>query len=183
MSSKKETIKTPFNERFSQLADILKRKYFITQNALAKKIGISGAALSDLISGKSKSAANTTLKALEIEYGVSSEWLTEGIGNPFRYEDGDLITNPFKPDEIQVVSHLKEVILEKDKKIGILKDQVAELKADKEELKADKVQLMERIAGLEADKEELKTDKEAILAEFSELKKEMVGLEKRQTGA
>jgi transcriptional regulator with XRE-family HTH domain len=134
MSNKKMPVSSDFTKRFAYVIEMLKDIHGVKQRGIAKDIGISEAALSDLIKGKSKSAAGSTLKALEIEYGVNKEWLLEQKGEPLIHDGGLPRLNPFLPEEMVELRHMKEILSEKNETIRILTDQVQGLKADKERL-------------------------------------------------
>lgn len=152
MSSKNILVKTPFNERVRYVINIIKKQNMLTQNSIAKRIGISGAALSDLLSGKSKSAAGTTLKALEVEFGVNPEWLTKEKGDPFHFGMGVPVVEPFGTSSTIAISHLKEIVDEKSERIKLLESLVEGLKADKERLIAENNELKREITDLEKGK-------------------------------
>lgn len=134
MSSKKDSMPNNFNKRFAYVIEILKKNEGISQRAIAETIGISAAALSDLMTGKSKSASGKTLSALQAEFGVSPVWLTKQEGEPLITHENSPKLSPFLPDEMAEIRHMKEMISEKNERIRILTDQVEGLKADKERL-------------------------------------------------
>ena len=152
MSRKKMSEQNDFNKRFAYIIEYIEKYETLSRNQIAKSIGISGAALSDLISGKSQSAKETTLKALEVEYGVNPEWLREQKGEPLHMADNFLKLNPFLPEEMVEIKHMKEILSEKNEKIRILTDQV-------EGLKADKLRLLEQVDKLEREIATLEDDK------------------------
>jgi len=83
MSTEKSNELTTFTQRFCYIIDKIKDKYGINQTAISKELGLSTAALSQLKNGDSKSAAGTTLSALENKFLVNTEWLNRNEGEPF----------------------------------------------------------------------------------------------------
>lgn len=83
-----------------KIKELLKKKG-ISQTELAKRIGVSRAAVSEWIRGKSK-PSESTLKLIAKEFNVNEEWLKTGKGEMFvegtvvEKEEG--IKVPFYPD-------------------------------------------------------------------------------------
>lgn len=83
MSSEKINQLNSFSDRFAYVIVKIKQLHGYTQKKIAEEIGISSPGLSRLISGESKTAAGTTLSALESKFKVNPEWLTKRKGEPF----------------------------------------------------------------------------------------------------
>jgi transcriptional regulator with XRE-family HTH domain len=64
---------------FSQRLELLLKNSMIKKNALAKEIGISAQAITEMVKGRSK-AAPQTIKQLSKFFQVSEEWLEYGTG-------------------------------------------------------------------------------------------------------
>ncbi|MDH5560197.1 MAG: helix-turn-helix transcriptional regulator [Deltaproteobacteria bacterium] len=72
-----------FSERITFLIDFIGNEYNLTQNAIAELIGIKGASLSGLKSGKSSQPSRSTVLAFQQKFGVNPAWLNTGEGDPF----------------------------------------------------------------------------------------------------
>lgn len=67
------------NDRFSEAIEIKKQK----RTDVAKKLGITDAAISRICSGKAN-PSNQTIKSFCDNYGIDREWLETGKGEPIR---------------------------------------------------------------------------------------------------
>ena len=67
------------NDRFSAAIEIKKQK----RTDVAKKLGITDAAISRICSGKAN-PSNQTIKSFCDNYGIDREWLETGKGEPIR---------------------------------------------------------------------------------------------------
>lgn len=55
----------------------------LTMDAFAKRIGISGGAVSLIESGKTETPSNQTIVIICREFNVDEDWLRDGTGEPF----------------------------------------------------------------------------------------------------
>lgn len=69
------------NERFSEAIELKEQK----RTDVAKKLGITDAAISRICSGKSN-PSQQTIKSFCDNYGVDRVWLETGEGEPFRQQ-------------------------------------------------------------------------------------------------
>lgn len=169
MSTEKSNGLTTFTQRFCYIIDKIKDKYGINQTAISKELGLSTAALSQLKSGDSKSAAGTTLSALENKFLVNTEWLNRSEGEPFLKnidigiekreigtEEGNVIYSETDYSSLSV--HLQDVELtepqlknirhwihENTEQIVTLKKQIRSLEMDKRYLQGTIDTLYEKV--------------------------------------
>lgn len=73
------------NERIKELRKALK----LSQDAFARRIGISGASVSRLESGENEPSAQTVAFICR-EFNVSEAWLRYGTGEMYRKNDGEV---------------------------------------------------------------------------------------------
>lgn len=56
------------------------------QAALAKRIGLSGTAVSKIESGKSKAPSAATLMKIAAVFEANPEWIMRGVGHPYELQ-------------------------------------------------------------------------------------------------
>ena len=83
MTTKKLAERTEFNARFERAVETLKSKAGVKQKDIAERLAIAPSSVTALISGKSKTASKQTLRLMELNYGVSQQWLESGEGGMF----------------------------------------------------------------------------------------------------
>jgi transcriptional regulator with XRE-family HTH domain len=144
----------------------------LNKKSFADRLGVSGAYVTELESGKGKKISKPLAKLISYEFGISSTWVESGEGEV----EASISKDVSSPTDHQTSTDNERIVSEKNNRTESLEKINRSLEEDKQELRADKKQLTAVIVGLEADKERL-------LSEIAELKKEMAGMEKRQTGS
>jgi transcriptional regulator with XRE-family HTH domain len=169
MSTEKSSELNTFTQRFFYIIDKIKDKYGINQTAISKELGLSTAALSQLKNGDSKSAAGTTLSALENKFLVNTEWLNRNEGEPFLKnikigvekreigaEEGTVIYSEIDYSSLSVhiqdvdlterqLKNIRHWIYENTEQITTLKKQIHALEMDKRYLQGTIDTLYEKV--------------------------------------
>ena len=100
---------------------LIRSKEGLSQEAFGKRIGVTGAAISRIESGD-REPSEPVVRAICREFGVSYDWLTEGIGPmyvPQSDNDIELITramegkNENKKQLIRIMADMPDELLDK----------------------------------------------------------------------
>jgi len=70
----------PINIRFKEMLGALKEKWGHSRVRIAKNLAVERAALTHLVSGRTKAPSGQTVRLLGDVYGVSAGWLHDGAG-------------------------------------------------------------------------------------------------------
>lgn len=66
---------------------IIRKRLGMSQAEFAEKLGITGAALSKIENGLTKSPRSIIIRSLHNEYGVNLTWLNHNIGDVFEKDE------------------------------------------------------------------------------------------------
>ena len=90
----------------------------LNQDELARSIGLKRGSYSDVERGKVESLSESTLMLLEINFGISRDWLLEGEGNMILTSGG----------EVPEVVRLQNLVEEQNTEILKLRGVISEIR-------------------------------------------------------
>ena len=81
------------NIRFKEMLDVLKEKFGNSRVRIAVNLAVDRAALTHLVSGRTKAPSGQTVRLLGDVYGVSAGWLHDGAGEMFLFLGRHVVSN------------------------------------------------------------------------------------------
>lgn len=115
-------------EPFERL-HFIRKKLGESQENFSKNLGVQRGSYSDVERGKVKNFSDGMLLLLRINYGVNTEWVLTGTGEPFLPKG--VAKDPFTDDKEALLEKLREkdVIIEaQKKKIQSLEKRIEEIR-------------------------------------------------------
>lgn len=109
--------------KFSHKISEIRKRFSLSQDALAAKIGVSGSAIGLIEKGRSKSPSAELLSSLAIELGINPTWLLTGEGEMLQSSESQTqsqIISPYPPGQtnVQAVGLLSDIPIIKLRRVS-----------------------------------------------------------------